>query len=89
MGNYVTASTTETDEKGRPKKPGAINGGFYPKKEGQPGQVPSIVIAVDDIRQSVQDVTAAGGNILGVPVEIPGVGLYGQVRLIDQSDLMQ
>ena len=31
MGNYVLATTTETDEKG-PKRPGAINGGFFPRK---------------------------------------------------------
>jgi predicted enzyme related to lactoylglutathione lyase len=28
MGNYVIATTTETDESG-PKRPGAINGGFF------------------------------------------------------------
>ena len=28
-GNYVMAATTETDEKGMIKKPGAINGGFF------------------------------------------------------------
>jgi predicted enzyme related to lactoylglutathione lyase len=31
MGNYVPATTTESDD-GRPKKPGAINGGFFPKR---------------------------------------------------------
>jgi uncharacterized protein len=31
MGNYVLATTTETGESG-PKRPGAINGGFFPKK---------------------------------------------------------
>ena len=31
MGNYVIAITTEADERGRPKNPGAINGGFFPK----------------------------------------------------------
>ena len=51
MGNYVTAATTETDEKG-PKKPGRINGGFYPRKPDWPAQYPSIVIAVDDIKRS-------------------------------------
>jgi predicted enzyme related to lactoylglutathione lyase len=30
MGSYVVATTTETDQTG-PKKPGAINGGFFPK----------------------------------------------------------
>jgi len=76
MGNYVTVSTTETDEKGRPTVPGAINGGFYPRNEKMPAQYPSIVIAVEDIRESAKNVTAAGGSVLGEPMEIPGVGLY-------------
>jgi hypothetical protein len=37
MGHYVLATTTETDEKG-PKNPGAINGGFSPKKPDGPAQ---------------------------------------------------
>ena len=56
--------------------PGTINGGFYPKNEGLPPQYPSIVIAVDDIRESIKGVTEAGGKVPGEPAEIPGVGLY-------------
>jgi predicted enzyme related to lactoylglutathione lyase len=76
MGDYVLVSTTETGEDGMPKTPGAINGGFYPKKEDWPAQVPSIVIAVDDIRASMKKVADAGGNVLGEPMEIPGIGQY-------------
>jgi predicted enzyme related to lactoylglutathione lyase len=76
MGNYVTVTTTETDKDGRPKSPGAINGGFYPKDTKQPQQHPSIVISVDDIRESSRRVTEAKGKILGDPVEIPGIGTY-------------
>ena len=76
MGNYVTVSTSETDENGRPKMAGSINGGFYPKKEDWPAQYPSIVIAVDDIVESVKEVAAGGGKVLGEPMQIPGVGLY-------------
>jgi hypothetical protein len=75
MGNYVLATTTETDESG-PKKPGAINGGFYSKNPDWPAQHPSIVIAVDDIKESIRKVTDAGGQVLGEPMEIPGVGQY-------------
>ena len=75
MGSYVLATTVETGEKG-PKRPGAINGGFYPKKPDWPAQYPSIVIAVDDIKQAIVKVTQAGGNVLGEPMEIPGVGSY-------------
>jgi predicted enzyme related to lactoylglutathione lyase len=75
MGNYVLATTTESDETG-PKRPGAINGGFFPKKPDWPAQVPSVVIAVNDIKQSMKDVAKAGGKVLGEPMEIPGVGQY-------------
>jgi len=75
MGNYVLATTTVTDENG-PKKPGAINGGFFPKNPDWPAQYPSLVIAVDDIKESVKKVTDAGGKVLGEPMEIPGVGQY-------------
>ena len=32
MGNYIVVTTSETDDTGRPKMPGTINGGFYQKK---------------------------------------------------------
>ncbi len=80
MGNYVLATTTETSETG-PLKPGAINGGFYPRKPEWPAPYPSVVIAVDDVHESIEKVTSAGGKILGEPMEIPGVGQY--VSFID------
>jgi predicted enzyme related to lactoylglutathione lyase len=75
MGNYVLAATTESDE-GRPTTPGAINGGFYPRKPDWPAQHPSVVIAVDDIQASMRKVHGAGGEVLGEPMAIPGIGLY-------------
>lgn len=75
MGNYVLATTTETDENG-PVRPGTINGGFYAKCDDMPAQHPSVVIAVDDIQESMQKVSQAGGKVLGEPMEIPGVGQY-------------
>jgi hypothetical protein len=81
MGNYVTVATTETDDKGRPKTPGVINGGFFPKGGMSDNAYPSIVISVDDIKESMKKVTAAKGKVLGEPVEIPTVGIY--VSFID------
>jgi predicted enzyme related to lactoylglutathione lyase len=75
MGNYVVATTTESDEKG-PKKPGAINGGFYTKTDDMPAQYPSVVVAVDDINESMRKVAQAGGKVLGEPMRIPGIGQY-------------
>ncbi|HEV2719105.1 MAG TPA: VOC family protein [Thermoanaerobaculia bacterium] len=75
MGDYVTVTTTESDQ-GGPKKPGAINGGFFMKSNDKPAQYPSVVIAVDDIETAIKKVNDAGGEVLGDPMEIPGVGTY-------------
>lgn len=75
MGNYVVATTTETVD-GRPSTPGAINGGFFPRKPDWPAQHPSVVIAVDDIGKAMALVKKAGGSVLGEPMEIPGIGKY-------------
>ncbi len=76
MNDYVLVTTTEPGEDGRPKNPGAINGGFYKKSADMPGQYPSVVIAVGDIKAAMKKVTEAGGKVLGEPMEIPGYGLY-------------
>ena len=80
MGNYVLATTTETDENHMITTPGHINGGFY-EKTG-PDQHTRITIAVDDIREAMKKVEQAGGKVVngmqkpGEPDEIPGIGLY-------------
>ena len=76
MNEYVLVTTTESAEDGRPKNPGAINGGFYKKSDDMPAQYPSVVIAVDDIKRAMKKVTDAGGKVLGEPMEIPGYGSY-------------
>ena len=76
MGNYVLATTTDSDEMGRPREPGAINGGFFQKTDDKPSQYPSVVIAVEDIREHMKKVETAGGEVLGEPWDIPGIGLY-------------
>jgi len=80
MGNYIIVQTTETEKNGFPKNPGIINGGLFEKTKDN--QYPSIVIAVDDIKEAMNEVEAAGGKVLGgsfkagEPDDIPGVGLY-------------
>ena len=80
MGNYTIVKTTETDKTGFPKKPGIINGGLFEKTKVN--QYPSVVIAVDDIREHMKSIEKAGGKVLGgsyqkgEPDDIPGVGLY-------------
>ena len=83
MGNYVIVKTSETEENGFPKRPGIINGGFFEKSKDN--QHPSVVIAVDDIKEAMKNVEKAGGKVLGgsfkagEPDDIPGVGLYSAI----------
>jgi predicted enzyme related to lactoylglutathione lyase len=81
MGEYVVVSTTENDPVTHfPKEPGRINGGFFKKTEKH--KVPTMVIAVEDIKESMKKIEEAGGSIIGgdhmdkEPDDIPGVGLY-------------
>lgn len=75
MGDYVLATTAASGAGGAPR-PGAIDGGFFAKKPDWPAQHPSVVIAVDDIAESMGKVRRAGGSVLGEPMDIPGVGAY-------------
>ena len=76
MGEYILVTTTEVDENMMPKKPGAINGGFFQKTDDKTSQYPSVVIQVDDIKEYMKKVEKAGGKILGEPMEIPTVGWF-------------
>jgi len=84
MGEYVVVTTAEVDAGTHlPKEPGRINGGFFKKTKGH--ATPSVVIAVDDIHQAMENVRAAGGTVVGgdykagEPDDIPGVGLYAAI----------
>jgi predicted enzyme related to lactoylglutathione lyase len=77
MGNYVLATTARPGAQGRHGcVPGVIGGGFYQRKSDWPAQYPSVVIAVADLRQAMEKVKKAGGEVLGEPFAIPGVGDY-------------
>jgi uncharacterized protein len=76
MGGYVVATTTKTDKGGRPMIPGTINGGFYQKTDDMLRQHPSIVIAVEDLGESMRKVSDAGGKVIGEPTEIPSIGQF-------------
>jgi predicted enzyme related to lactoylglutathione lyase len=75
MGDYVLVTTAETDVKPDAHR-GTINGGFFPKKPDWPAQHPSIVIAVDDIEAAMGRVRKESGEVLGEPMQIPGVGRF-------------
>ena len=74
MGYFVLADTTESDMNA-PRKPGTINGGFY-QKTGDVAQTTTVTIQVDDIREHIRKVVAAGGRMAGEVMDTPGLGLF-------------
>ncbi|HEX7042334.1 MAG TPA: VOC family protein [Patescibacteria group bacterium] len=89
MANYVLADTAETDEKRMVTRPGAINGGFFDYQDKEGFDVPHLVIAVENIEDSIKKVEEAGGKVLGgikgpgTIDEIPGIGRY--VSFVDSE----
>jgi uncharacterized protein len=73
-GDNVMATTTESDAKGQPTKPGAINGSLYKAT----GKTANFVIDVPDLNVHIQMVKANGGTIIDEPKAIPGMGMYAR-----------
>jgi hypothetical protein len=59
--NYTLVSTTETNEDGSPKEPGAINGGMMTR--GGAFTAPVITIEADDIDDALLTVEKLGGTV--------------------------
>lgn len=76
MDKYILVSTSENDEKWFPKEVGKINGGLFRRNKKLPEKQLSIVIAVDDINESIKKIKEAGGKIVGEPMDIPDYWIY-------------
>ncbi len=73
---YTILSTTETDEQGLPKDPGAINGGMM--KRQPPCTSPVITVDVDDIDAALAKIESLGGSTVRprIPVGDMGFAAY-------------
>jgi predicted enzyme related to lactoylglutathione lyase len=71
--NYTLVSTTETDETGAVKTPGAINGGLL-QRTG-PITAPIITIDTDDIDSALQLVEKLGGAVAVPRMAVGDMGL--------------
>ncbi len=60
--------------------PGNINGGFYDYKDEEGFKSPSVVIAVDNLKESMEKVKKEGGEVVGIEMNIPGVGLFISIK---------
>lgn len=76
MGHYILAVTGTGDSPAPDALRGSINGGLFPLVAEAPLQQPSVVLSVPDVREAMARVAAAGGQVVGEPMTIPGVGEY-------------
>lgn len=74
---YWMASTVESDERGMPKKPGAINGGMM--KRMAKGESPVIVISVPSLDSYLEKVKEAGGKVVMEKMQVGDIGLYARI----------
>lgn len=76
--SYVMAATTDSDEQGMPKKPGAINGGLA-KRGNMVGGV-NIVVGVDDIEVSLEKIKKSGGTVVQPKVAVGDMGFVAYIK---------
>ena len=73
---YYGVRTVETDDKGMPKSPGAINGGLMTRQQETQ---PVIVINVNSIDEYIKKVKKSGGQVVMEKVPVMDMGLYARV----------
>lgn len=76
--DYWMVTTTETDKKGMPLKPGSINGAFYKQSTKTKNPIP--VIAVSDISGYLDRAKAAGAKVVQKKNPVGDMGFYAQIR---------
>lgn len=75
---YTLVSTVDSDEKGMPKTPGAINGGML--KRQAPVKVPVITLNVANIEKTVKKVIEQGGKLVGKKSKVGDMGYAAYIK---------
>jgi len=70
---YWSAITTESDQKGSPSSPGAINGGMGIKAKTAPAAV-TVTLRVKDIDKAIEKVRKNGGKAKGKKMPVGDMG---------------
>ncbi len=76
--DYTIVSTTPADETGRPKDPGAINGGMFTRDAARPS--PIVTVGVDDVDEALATVERLGGAVVLPKTEVMGMGFAAYFR---------
>ncbi len=75
---YVMLGTTESDENGMPKQPGAINGGMMKRQD--PLRHPVVTIDVENIDDALASVKKNGGQVVREKLAIGDMGFTAYFR---------
>ncbi|MCI4365417.1 MAG: VOC family protein [Thermoplasmata archaeon] len=78
--DYTMVQTTASDENGRPKNPGSINGGMCLRQD--PVRAPVITIMVDDMVAAEKKIEKHGGKIVRkkTPIGDGSIGFSGYFK---------
>jgi len=69
---YTMARTTDSDQNGMPKEPGAINGGMLQRQD--PVKTPVITISVDNMDQAAATIEKNGGKMIRPKMAVGDMG---------------
>jgi uncharacterized protein len=76
--DYTMVGTTESNEEGRPKDPGAINGGMG--KRGGPLEHIVVTVNVDDIDSALKKIEQLGGKTVQGKMPVGEMGFTGYFK---------
>jgi hypothetical protein len=75
---YVMLGTTESDENGMPRQPGAINGGMLKRQD--PVRHPVVTIDVESIDDTLAEVKKNGGQVVREKLPVGDMGFTAYFR---------
>jgi len=75
---YVMLGTTESDENGMPRQPGAINGGMLKRQD--PVRHPVVTIDVESIDDALAEVKKNGGQVVREKLPVGDMGFTAYFR---------
>ena len=75
---YVMVGTTESDENGMPRQPGAINGGMLKRQD--PVRYPVVTIDVESIDDALATVKKNGGQVVREKLAVGDMGFTAYFR---------
>lgn len=76
--DYRLANTVETDERGMPLTPGAVNGAI--SKRTNPGDAPVVVIKVQNLDDALARIRAEGCEVVMDPRPVGEIGTFAKFR---------